>query len=47
MTEAFGFSHWQKSLGIGLMTPTFRLGELEEISDIDLLAFDTIGWDIA
>ena len=47
MTEAFGFSHWQESLGIGLMNPTFRLGQLEEISDTDLLAFDTIGWNVA
>ena len=47
MTEAFGFSHWQENLGIGLMEPTFGLGDKTEISDTDLLAFDTIGWDVA
>ena len=47
MTEAFGFSHWQESLGVGLMDPTFKLGDKTEISDTDLLAFDTIGWDVA
>ena len=40
-------SHWEDNLGIGIMDPTFAPGELGEISDTDLLAFDVIGWDIA
>ena len=40
-------SHWEDNLGIGIMDPTFAPGELGEISDTDLLAFDVIGWDLA
>ena len=43
-------SHWEDNAisgnTIGIMDPTGMLGELDRISDIDLLAFDAIGWDI-
>lgn len=38
-------SHWQDNLGIGIMDPTFALGELGVITPNDLIAMDAIGWD--
>ncbi|OLP16508.1 hypothetical protein BST81_21030 [Leptolyngbya sp. 'hensonii'] len=40
-------SHWKDSLGLGIMDPTIAPGELAEVTDLDLLAFDVIGWDEA
>jgi hypothetical protein len=39
-------SHWQDSLGIGIMDPTAARGELLGISALDILAFDVIGWNL-
>ena len=43
-------SHWQDDAifgeMIGIMDPTLVVGELDSISDIDLLALDVMGWDI-
>lgn len=41
-----GFSHWQDNLNLGLMDPIFLPGELEQISENDLLALDAVGWDV-
>lgn len=38
-------SHWQDNSGLGLMDPTGDYGELLRISNLDLRAFDAIGWD--
>ena len=38
-------SHWLDNQGLGLMDPTFARGELGQISDIDRVAFDSIGYD--
>jgi hypothetical protein len=38
-------SHWKDNLGIGIMDPTFALGELGVISELDKRAFDVIGWN--
>lgn len=38
-------SHWKDSLGLGIMDPTVASGEFLQISTLDLLAFDVIGWD--
>lgn len=39
-------SHFKDNLGIGIMDPTFSFGEFGDISFLDILAFDAIGWDI-
>lgn len=39
-------SHWLDNLGIGIMDPTFAFGEFGDITDIDILAMDVIGWDL-
>ena len=40
-------SHWQDGDSIGIMGPGIFPGEVSEITDTDLLAFDVIGWDLA
>ena len=40
-------SHWKDNLGLGIMDPTAGRGELLQVTDKDLAAFDIIGWDIA
>ncbi len=40
-------SHWKDDLGIGLMDPTFAQGEIGQLSGIDFLALDVIGWDLS
>lgn len=40
-------SHWKDNLGLGVMDPTASTGELLAISGNDLMAFDTIGWNLA
>lgn len=39
-------SHWKDGLGRGLMDPTIGFGDLAQISSLDILAFDVIGWDL-
>ena len=39
-------SHWKDNLGLGVMDPTFALGELTAISLNDLRALDVIGYEI-
>ena len=39
-------SHWHDNMGLGLMDPTAAYGELLGLTDLDLLAFDAIGWDL-
>jgi hypothetical protein len=38
-------SHWKDGLGIGIMDPTFGLGELGVIKPLDGRGLDVIGWD--
>jgi len=40
-------SHWKDNLGLGIMDPTFAFGEFGQVTNLDLVAFDAIGWDIA
>ncbi len=40
-------SHWRDDLGIGILDPTGAPGELLNVTENDLLAFDVIGWDLA
>jgi hypothetical protein len=39
-------SHWKDNFGLGIMDPTFSYGEFGQISGLDILAFDVIGWDV-
>lgn len=39
-------SHWKDNLGLGIMDPTASYGEFLQISQLDLLALDVIGWDL-
>ena len=46
--DGFQGSHWEKkSDPIGIMDPDLALGERANISDMDLRAFDVIGYDCA
>ncbi len=40
-------SHWQDSLGYGIMSPTAAPGTMLGVSDLDRTALDVIGWDLA
>lgn len=39
-------SHWKDNLGIGIMDPTAAPGEYADITNLDVLAFDAMGWDV-
>jgi len=39
-------SHWKDNEGIGIMDPTFSFGEFGQISELDTVAFDVMGWDL-
>lgn len=39
-------SHWEDNLGIGIMDPTLSSGTVAQVTALDLLAFDVIGWDL-
>jgi hypothetical protein len=40
-------SHWKDGLNLGVMQPFLLPGQLGSIADLDLLALDVIGWDVA
>ena len=40
-------SHWKDNQGLGALDPTVSDGEFVSVSELDLLAFDVIGWDLA
>jgi hypothetical protein len=40
-------SHWKDALGLGAMDPTVATGELLNFTNLDLIAFDVIGWNLA
>jgi PEP-CTERM motif len=40
-------SHWKNGLNLGVMQPFLLPGQLGSIADLDLLALDVIGWDVA
>ncbi|GAA5496202.1 hypothetical protein Rhal01_02384 [Rubritalea halochordaticola] len=40
-------SHWRDGVGLGIMDPTANpAGQINEVSGLDLMAFDVIGWDV-
>ncbi len=38
-------SHWKDNLNLGLLDPTLAPGEPGILSDLDIVAFDAIGWN--
>ena len=44
--DGYEAHHWKNNLGLGIMNPTVHTGELLTISDIDLRAFDVLGYDL-
>lgn len=44
--DGYEAHHWKNNLGLGIMNPTVHTGELLAISDIDLRAFDVLGYDL-
>ena len=44
--DGYQASHWQQFSNQGIMNPILPQGERRDISDLDLTAFDVIGWDI-
>lgn len=44
--DGFQASHWKDNLGLGIMDPTANFpGQINTVSELDLRAFDVIGWD--
>lgn len=39
-------SHWKDELGLGIMDPTFAPGQLGQITPLDLVGFDVIGYNL-
>ncbi len=39
-------SHWKDNLGLGIMDPTIATGETLIVTPLDLIGFDTIGWNL-
>lgn len=44
--DGYDASGWKHGQDLGLMDPVLTRGEQRLVSDLDLLAFDAIGWDI-
>ena len=44
--DGYEAHHWKNGLGLGIMNPTAHTGDLLTISDIDLRAFDVLGYDL-
>ena len=44
--DGYQASHWQQFSNQGIMNPILPQGQRRDISDLDLTAFDVIGWDI-
>lgn len=40
-------SHWKDNLTLGIMDPTAANGEMLQFTDLDILAFDVIGYNVA
>ena len=44
--DGYQASHWKQDSNQGIMNPILPQGQRRDISDLDLTAFDVIGWDI-
>jgi hypothetical protein len=44
--DGFGASHWKDNLGIGIMDPTFGLGEQGVVTARDLQLLDVVGYQL-
>ncbi|MBN2589641.1 MAG: NF038122 family metalloprotease, partial [Sedimentisphaerales bacterium] len=45
--DGYENSHWENGLGIGIMGPTLTIGQQKNLTIIDTLALDVIGWDVS
>ena len=43
--DGYQGSHWRNTDNNGIMDPVAELGQRRKVSDLDLRAFDAIGWD--
>lgn len=43
--DGFQASHWKDNLGLGIMDPTLSSSVVAQPTELDLRAFDVIGWD--
>ena len=44
--DGYQASHWKHGINKGIMNPVLPKGQRRDISELDLTAFDVIGWDI-
>lgn len=44
--DGYQASHWQQNSSQGIMDPVLAVGERKDISTLDLIAMDVIGWDL-
>ena len=45
--DGYQGSHWQKQTDhLGIMDPVLNLGQRRDMSDLDMLAMDILGWDL-
>ena len=44
--DGYQASHWQQDSNQGIMNPILPVGNRRNISDVDLVAMDVIGWDL-
>ena len=45
--DGYENGHWKDNLGLGLMDPTSTKGEYMDVTNLDKLALDVIGWDLS
>ncbi|MDJ0701944.1 MAG: NF038122 family metalloprotease [Leptolyngbyaceae cyanobacterium MO_188.B28] len=45
--DGYQASHWEyQGVSLGIMDPTLKVGQRRELSDLDKLAIDVLGWDL-
>jgi hypothetical protein len=44
--DGFQASHWERDVGLGVFNPVLHQGKELQITPLDLVALDVIGWDV-
>ncbi len=44
--DGYQASHWEQNSNQGIMNPILPVGERRDVSELDLIAMDVIGWDL-
>lgn len=44
--DGYQASHWKDNLGLGIMDPTANYGEYMNVTNLDIAAFDVIGYNV-